>query len=169
MWQVISKEQGQSLADEFGIKFLECSAKSNIGGSLFPNPKITKNSKSMAMCYRCRRSIFLISKVINTLPYKQALIFNVFLNEKTETLKRDLLIRPKTKTARTETLKSMIKRLPLPREGVVKQSLASLTGPSHYPRTLILSPFLPLFELAFSFILFISDALFGLCFSLYGM
>ena len=29
--KVISKEQGQALADEFGIKFLECSAKSNIG------------------------------------------------------------------------------------------------------------------------------------------
>jgi len=29
--QVISKDQGQALADEFGIKFLETSAKSNIG------------------------------------------------------------------------------------------------------------------------------------------
>ncbi len=29
--QVISKEQGQALADEYNIKFLETSAKSNIG------------------------------------------------------------------------------------------------------------------------------------------
>ncbi|KAJ3121771.1 GTP-binding protein [Nowakowskiella sp. JEL0407] len=29
--KVISKEQGQALADEYGIKFLETSAKSNIG------------------------------------------------------------------------------------------------------------------------------------------
>ena len=29
--KVISKEQGQQLADEFGIKFIETSAKSNIG------------------------------------------------------------------------------------------------------------------------------------------
>ncbi|KAF9926622.1 GTP-binding protein, partial [Linnemannia zychae] len=29
--KVISKDQGQTLADEFGIKFLETSAKSNIG------------------------------------------------------------------------------------------------------------------------------------------
>lgn len=29
--EAISKEQGQALADEYGIKFLETSAKSNIG------------------------------------------------------------------------------------------------------------------------------------------
>lgn len=29
--KVISKDQGQALADEYGIKFLETSAKSNIG------------------------------------------------------------------------------------------------------------------------------------------
>jgi Ras-related protein Rab-8A len=29
--KIISKEQGQALADEYGIKFIECSAKSNIG------------------------------------------------------------------------------------------------------------------------------------------
>ncbi|KAI8902489.1 ras family-domain-containing protein [Globomyces pollinis-pini] len=29
--KVITKEQGQQLADEYGIKFMECSAKSNIG------------------------------------------------------------------------------------------------------------------------------------------
>ena len=29
--KVISKEQGQELADEYGIKFIETSAKSNIG------------------------------------------------------------------------------------------------------------------------------------------
>jgi Ras-related protein Rab-8A len=28
---VISKEQGQALADEYGVKFMETSAKSNIG------------------------------------------------------------------------------------------------------------------------------------------
>jgi Ras-related protein Rab-8A len=32
--KIISKEQGQALADEYGIKFIECSAKSNIGKSL---------------------------------------------------------------------------------------------------------------------------------------
>lgn len=31
MIQVITKEQGESLAEEFGIRFLETSAKSNIG------------------------------------------------------------------------------------------------------------------------------------------
>ena len=30
-FQVIKKEQGQALADEFGIKFIETSAKTNIG------------------------------------------------------------------------------------------------------------------------------------------
>ena len=29
--KIISKDQGQALADEYGIKFIECSAKSNIG------------------------------------------------------------------------------------------------------------------------------------------
>jgi Ras-related protein Rab-8A len=29
--KVINKEQGQALADEYGIKFIETSAKSNIG------------------------------------------------------------------------------------------------------------------------------------------
>ena len=29
--KVISKEQGKALADEYNIKFIECSAKSNIG------------------------------------------------------------------------------------------------------------------------------------------
>lgn len=33
--QAISKEQGQALADEYHVKFLETSAKSNIGSLLF--------------------------------------------------------------------------------------------------------------------------------------
>jgi Ras family len=31
--KVISKEQGQALADEYSVKFLETSAKSNIGST----------------------------------------------------------------------------------------------------------------------------------------